>query len=196
MKTLLDASTPEQPIEAQLFEAEDKVGGTFRYRSYDNADLVSSKQLTAFSDFRFSAETPDHISLPHYVQYLEDYCTNFGLWDKINLGCRVAEITPLHSTEKGSVKRRHQVTYEERSKPGETRIFECTHVAMCTGLHVEPNLPVIPGIGNVQGDVFHSSEYKGRSQLAGKDVLILGCGETAMGAYKDLFSLYSSSMIF
>lgn len=41
---------------------EEKVGGTFRYRSYENAELVSSKQLTAFSDHRIDG--PDHISLP------------------------------------------------------------------------------------------------------------------------------------
>jgi dimethylaniline monooxygenase (N-oxide forming) len=54
-------------------------------------------------------------------------------------------------------------------------------VAVCTGLHVQPNTPSIVGIENVQGEVFHSSLYKGRAQVAGRRVLILGCGETAMG---------------
>ncbi|KAF2277101.1 uncharacterized protein EI97DRAFT_366367, partial [Westerdykella ornata] len=73
LKTLLEASTPERPIEAQLFEAEEDVGGTFQYRSYENAELVSSKQLTTFSDHRLPLSTPDHISLPQYVDYLRTY---------------------------------------------------------------------------------------------------------------------------
>lgn len=39
----------EEPV---LVEMEDDIGGTFRWRGYENAELVSSKQLTCFSDFR------------------------------------------------------------------------------------------------------------------------------------------------
>ena len=49
------------------------------------------------------------------------------------------------------------------------------------GLHVEPNVPSIPGIEYLKGEAFHSSQYKGRAQLTGHDVLIVGCGETGMG---------------
>lgn len=50
-----------------------------------------------------------------------------------------------------------------------------------TGLHVEPNVPSIPGFENLRGEAIHSSQYKGRAQLTGQDVLIMGCGETGMG---------------
>lgn len=39
----------EEPV---LVEMEEELGGTFRWRRYENAELVSSKQLTCFSDFR------------------------------------------------------------------------------------------------------------------------------------------------
>lgn len=52
-------------------------------------------------------------------------------------------------------------------------------VAICSGLHVTPAWPEIPGIENIP-ESFHSSAYKGREQLIGKRVMILGCGETAM----------------
>jgi dimethylaniline monooxygenase (N-oxide forming) len=75
------------------------------------------------------------------------------------------------------------------------RTFDCSHIAVCTGLHVEPNIPDIPGIENVQGDVFHSSLYKGRDQVAGKRVLILGCGETAMGEFIPADQNYLSNVL-
>src|SRR6266536_3877396 len=95
LKTLLENSTPSQPIEATLFEAESHIGGTFHYRSYENAELVSSKQLTTFSDYRLPLNSPDHINLPEYVKYLEGYCDEFGLWEHIRLNCRVTDISPL-----------------------------------------------------------------------------------------------------
>lgn len=39
----------DEPV---LLEQESELGGTFRWRAYENAELVSSKQLTCFSDFR------------------------------------------------------------------------------------------------------------------------------------------------
>lgn len=61
---------------------------------------------------------------------------------------------------------------------GRERIHGCYRIAIDTGLHVEPNIPRIPGTENLRGAAYHSSQYKQRSQ--GRDVLFLGCGETAM----------------
>ena len=33
---------PVDPIEVQLFESEDRVGGTFSYRNYDRAEVMST----------------------------------------------------------------------------------------------------------------------------------------------------------
>ncbi|KAH7135717.1 dimethylaniline monooxygenase [Dendryphion nanum] len=178
LKTLLEASTPEQPIEAYLFEAENDIGGTFQYRSYENAELVSSKQLTTFSDHRFPLSTPDHISLPQYVNYLKSYVDRFDLGPNIKLGCPVTNIAPLSPSL--DRKWKHRVTYIDTRLDSKEQAYECSHVAICTGLHVEPNIPSIPGIENIKGNVLHSSQYKFRSQLTGRNVLILGCGETAM----------------
>ena len=164
--------------------SEDHIGGTFHYRSYENAELVSSKQLTTFSDFRLPRDSPDHISLPEYVRYLERYCTKFDLWRHIKLKSRV---TQIDSIEDG--KWAHRVRYCTEAEDGYQtgQEYECSHIAVCTGLHVKANIPFIPGIDNFRGQAYHSSQYKGRSQLSGKNVLILGCGETAMDiAYESI----------
>lgn len=136
---------------------------------------MSSKQLTTFSDHRLPLEAPDHISLPDYVEYLRSYCDHFKLWPNIKLGCLVTSIKPLSKEDKW----RHRIVYHDRDS--KERQFDASHIAICTGLHVQPNEPPIPGIENVKGGVFHSCKYKTRSQLSNQDVLILGCGETAMG---------------
>lgn len=66
-------------------------------------------------------------------------------------------------------------------------MIHVTHVALCTGLHVIPHVPSIPGIEHIshltaggRPAVFHSYQYKSRSQLEGRRVMILGTGETGM----------------
>lgn len=46
LKTLLAASTAENPISAQLFEAEDGIGGTFKYRACEFCGM--SMSLSSF----------------------------------------------------------------------------------------------------------------------------------------------------
>ena len=65
------------------------------------------------------------------------------------------------------------------------------YVAICAGLHVTPAIPKVQGLEHIfnstnRGDsehlpaAFHSVEYKERSQLTGRRVMILGSGETGM----------------
>ncbi|TFK60658.1 FAD/NAD-P-binding domain-containing protein [Pluteus cervinus] len=191
-KTLLEASTSVYPFDPVILEQEDNLGGTFRYRSYENSQLVSSKQLTSFSDFRLPLSHPDHLTLEEYVDYLAAYAHNFGVDRRIQYGCKVINVS--RHPEGG-----HVVTYVRRSKEGkgdwdmsrEPIQVRASYVAVCSGLHVIPAVPVIPGIEHVlkrEGDgtfvkpaAYHSAEYKERSQLAGnRKVLILGTGETGM----------------
>ncbi|GAA5885224.1 hypothetical protein JCM6882_009526 [Rhodosporidiobolus microsporus] len=167
----------ENGFKCILFEAEDAVGGTFKYRGYEAAELVSSKQLTAFSDFRFPPEQGDHVSLDEFVAYLERYCGHFQLWDDINLGSKVVSIN------RGAGGKGHVVHVQTKDGEG-IKQYRSRYLTMCTGLHVIPSIPDIPGLEALRAtpgkQVLHSSEYKSRSQLTGKKVLILGTGETGM----------------
>lgn len=122
-----------------------------------------------FSDFRLPDE-PDFLSAKRYIEYLKEYCTHFNLWEHITLNTKVQSVT-RDATGK------HTVTYLSQ-KTGERGQWECDAVAVCSGLHVTPNIPQIPGMENIPLRI-HSSEFKSREQL-GKDktVLVLGSGET------------------
>ena len=152
---------------------------------------MSSKQLTCFSDFRVPLDHPDHFTLPQYVEYLRDYTRHFDFESRIKLNCRVTNISPVPSDVKGQPEfAGHIVSYTEGTSP-EIHTLHADYVAICSGLHVVPSWPTIPGIEHVLApkpaapdadsvprEVYHSSEYKDRSQLKGRRVLILGTGET------------------
>ncbi|KAG7088525.1 hypothetical protein E1B28_012508 [Marasmius oreades] len=185
-KSLLENADDHYPFDPLILEQEDGIGGTFRYRSYENANMVSSKQLTSFSDFRLPLHHHDHLTLEEYVQYLRDYCSHFRLNDRLHLNSKVVDVS--RHPDKG-----HIVKYVRRDSRGsawgnETYSIHAAYVAISTGLHVIPSIPAIPGISSHEEDkkecsiteAFHSAEYKSRSQLTGKRVMILGTGETGM----------------
>jgi len=161
------------PIEAVLFEAEDSMGGTFAHRTYEDAELVSSKQLTTFSDFRPRKDDPDFLSTDRYIEYLNDYCHHFNLWPAIKLS------SPVVSVRRHSSKR-HVLTFKDKKNNGELCEYMFDAIAVCSGLHVTPNLPAIEGIQHVPQH-FHSSDLKSKAQFGiDKTILILGSGETGM----------------
>ncbi|KAF8590464.1 FAD/NAD-P-binding domain-containing protein [Ramaria rubella] len=178
-KTLLQSVTPSFPFDPVVLEQEDDIG-------------VSSKQLTSFSDFRLPLDHPDHLTLEEYVEYLRAYIKHFDIESKINLQCKVIKVS---RDPAGG----HRVLYVRKlsgrldweTSPSS---IHAQYIVVCTGLHVIPSMPTIPGIQHVlqpiraetcdasitQPAVFHSTAYKGQEQLRDRRVMILGTGETGM----------------
>ncbi|KAF7541743.1 hypothetical protein G7Z17_g11889 [Cylindrodendrum hubeiense] len=173
LKFLVEAHNffPIPPIEARLFEAEAEVGGTFTYRVYEDAELVSSKYLTAFSDFRLPDDAPDFVTPQAYVQYLKNYATTYNLWPCIERQTKVENI------RRGVNGCGHIVAIKN---PDGCSEWSCDAVAVCSGINVTPIIPTIAGMERVP-KVLHSSQFRTRDQF-GKDtnVVVLGAGETGM----------------
>ena len=72
--------------------------------------------------------------------------------------------------------------HASRSPPatGETRSYDAVVVA--NGHHWDPRWPepAFPGSDTFEGEQIHSHPYEHESQLAGKDVVVLGMGNSAM----------------
>ncbi|OHF00066.1 dimethylaniline monooxygenase [Colletotrichum orchidophilum] len=167
-------------VEVRVFEREDGVGGVYKYKVYEEAEMVSSKYLTAFSDFRVAEDLPDFLPVEEYVRYLEGFCTKFDLWDVIETK---TDIRRVSHTGVG-----HRIFFHRLGggkaadgRTGETleNTWECDAIAVCSGLNNVPSIPSIEGLDNVR--LLHSSEVKERRQF-GSDtsVMILGAGETGM----------------
>lgn len=210
-KTLLEVSDahPDFKPVITIFEAEDDIGGTFRYRSYSNATLVSSKQLTSFSDFRLPLDHKDHLTLAEYVNYLDDYTSHFKLRSRCHFRMNTKVIKSVR-VDGGHLVRYRLLDAPPDGSADRSEVF--THLCVCSGLHVTPALPTIPGLPpTIQGDqlvdnpmgsdeavasripepihhakcaaniiTLHSSQFKDRSLYRGKRVMVLGTGETGM----------------
>lgn len=188
---------PAFDVAVDLYEQEDRVGGTFRecpvgwavvllgcscsptyndsplsrspgYRSYPTSTLVSSKQLTSYSDFRMPLSHTDHLTLYEYCDYLEAYVHYFKLPTrsrKWRMNTKVVQIRRAKEGEEGN----HILAWEDL-KTGEKGSEWYDALALCTGLHVEASVPEIPGFPPlVQGDVYGDRVTK-KSETAKGDV--------------------------
>ena len=159
------------PVDCRLYDAATTLGGVFSSKIYEDAELVSSKYLTAFSDFRLPDLLPDFLPAVRYAQYLCDYAQHFGLNRKIILGTRV---TGVRKTTPGS-----KWVIEISSETG-THEWECDAVAVCTGMHDSAVVPVLAGSEVVLNQA-HSSNIKTREDFpADGTVVVFGAGETGL----------------
>jgi lactate dehydrogenase-like 2-hydroxyacid dehydrogenase len=62
------------------------------------------------------------------------------------------------------------------------------HVVMATGVSGIPNLPDIPTLRNFDGKVLHSSQYDDGEAWKGKNVLVIGTGNSGHDIAQDLYS--------
>lgn len=136
------------------------------------AQLVSSKYLTAFSDFRLPRDAPDFVTPQAYVDYLHEYVDAFKIRGSIECQAKVVRVS------RGPEGLGHVLLI---AKPdGRQFSWTCDAVAVCCGLHCVPSIPVVPGIQRVP-KVLHSSKLKRREQLGtGTNVVVCGAGETGM----------------
>lgn len=115
---------------------------------------------------------------------------HFKFEDRVHLKCRVVGVVPIPNEKMGRGDGHFVHYYDSRESDAEPKAIRADYVAICSGLHVTPAWPDIPGIEYVLNpktptsqdaiphEVYHSSDYKGRSQLTGRSVMILGTGET------------------
>lgn len=154
-------------IPFDVLEREDEVGGNWYFGHpnssvYASTHLLSSKPLTAFTDFPMPEDYPD---FPHHHQvlaYLRAYARHFNLYEHIQFHTSVER---LEKSADG---------WDVRLSSGETRRYR--GVIIANGHHWDPNFPDFPG--GFKGDTLHTKYYKTPDVLRSKRVLVIGAGNS------------------
>ncbi|NDJ84625.1 MAG: NAD(P)-binding domain-containing protein [Chloroflexi bacterium] len=155
-------------ISCTVFEREDDIGGNWYYGKphssvYQSTHLISSKTMTAYTDYPMPASYPDYPNHRQVLAYLRDYARHFGVYDLIE----------FNST----------VTRAEREPDGNWLVtLDTGEIRRYGGLisaigHLwDPKYPDIPG--HFDGTTLHSAEYKTPAIFEGKHVLVIGAGNS------------------
>jgi cation diffusion facilitator CzcD-associated flavoprotein CzcO len=166
----------ERGIAFDCYELSDRVGGNWVFgntnkvsSSYRSLHINTSRERMEYSDFPMPKSYPDFPRHDHIAKYFDDYVDHFGFRDRIKFGTGVEHVSL-----------RADGVYEVRISTGET--LEYDDVIVCNGHHWDPRMPepAFPGSDEFEGEQIHSHYYKDESQLVGKDVVVLGMGNSAM----------------
>ncbi|GAC1611652.1 MAG: NAD(P)-binding domain-containing protein [Mycobacteriales bacterium] len=166
----------ERGIPFDCFEFSDRVGGNWVWgnsngvsASYKSLHINTSRSRMEFSDFPMPENLPNFARHDQIAKYFDDYVDHFGFRDKITFKTGVAHVQPL--TGGG---------FDVGLSTGETLRYGSVMVA--NGHHWDPRLPEpgFPGADAFTGEQIHSHAYKDEQQLAGKKVVVLGMGNSAM----------------
>jgi thioredoxin reductase len=167
----------EADIPFDCIEASDRIGGNWVFENkngmssaYEGLYINTSRDRMQYSDFPMSKTYPD---FPHHTQiakYFEDYVDHFGFRSKIQFSTLVE-----HAEETADGSWRVRVA---AASGRETRNYDWLLVA--NGHHWDPLLPDPPFPGSFDGKEMHAHHYKSKRELAGKNVVVVGMGNSAM----------------
>jgi cation diffusion facilitator CzcD-associated flavoprotein CzcO len=133
---------------------------------HETLTMVTSKHTSAFADFPMPAHFPDY---PHWWQtheYLRSYADYHGLTPHIQFGTTVTWANP------------QEPGWSVTLSTGTFRYY--SGVIAAPGTTWRPTLPTWPGQERFRGQIVHSCLYKAPAQLAGRRVLVVGAGASAV----------------
>src|SRR3954466_929547 len=166
----------ERGFDVTAYEKSDRVGGNWVWgnrngmsSAYRSLHINTSRERMEYSDFPMPKSYPDFPHHTHIAKYFDDYVDHFGFRDRIRFGTGVEHVS-----------RREDGVFEVSISTGEP--VECEAVIVANGHHWDPRWPepAFPGSDTFAGEQIHSHHYKDESQLVGKDVVVVGMGNSAM----------------
>ena len=158
----------QKNIPCEVIEREDAVGGNWYFGKpnssvYKSTHLLSSKPMTAYTDYPMPEDDPDYLRHDQVVAYLRDYARHFGVTEHIQF-----------NTSFEQCERDDDGLWLVTLDNGETRRYK--GLIICNGHHWHPNMPNFPGEFN--GTILHTKQYKTPDVLRGKRVLVVGAGNS------------------
>jgi dimethylaniline monooxygenase (N-oxide forming) len=164
----------QRGIPFDCYECGERIGGNWVFgntngmsAAYRGLHINSSKRRMQFSDFPMPADYPDY---PHHTQvadYFDSYVDHFGFRDHISLNTTVEHVT-----------RRSDGGFDVRLNSGHIRRYDA--VAVANGHHWDPRWPEPEFPGHFDGVQMHAHDYVDNTNLAGKNVVVVGLGNSAM----------------
>lgn len=171
------------------FEKGSMVGGLWRIdndnggaAAYETLHLNSSRPLTQYPSYPMPEDWPDYPSHRLIAQYFQDFADRFGLTERVTFNTPVERVEPLSGPGSPG-----DDGWSVTTKKG-TRTYR--YVLVSNGHHSEPKIPDFPG--EFTGASLHAHEYLEPEAFQGKDVLVVGVGNSGMDIACDATKLARS----
>lgn len=135
----------------------------------------------AFSDFPMPPDYPPYARHDQVAAYFEQYVDHFGFRDRITFD---TEVIAVERTERASRTLDEGLAPDgwrvTTSGPDGQRTREYAAVIVANGHHWDPRWPEPAYPGDFAGEQIHAHDYRGAEQLQGRDVVVVGSGNSAL----------------
>ena len=156
-------------VRAVVLEKSDSVGASWR-RHYDRLHLHTTRKLSGLPGLPMPRSFGRWVSRDDVIRYLEKYTEFHEL--EIVTGVEVSRVEAVGSDWVLHATGGRQLTGRA--------------VVVATGFNHTPRLPEWPGSEAYTGELLHAGEYRNAAPYAGKDVLVVGVGNTGAEIAVDL----------
>ncbi|MFF4011030.1 flavin-containing monooxygenase [Streptomyces sp. NPDC001717] len=178
-------------VRAVVVEKSDEVGASWR-RHYERLHLHTTRRLSALPGLAMPRRFGRWVSRDDVVRYLEKYAEFHEL--EVVTGVEVTRIERAAdadgNTDTGTGT--GTGTPADGDHDGFTlhatggRVLAASAVVVATGFNHTPALPDWPGRDAYTGELVHAADYRNAEPYAGRDVLVVGVGNTGAEIAVDL----------
>ncbi|MFB7779427.1 flavin-containing monooxygenase [Streptomyces bauhiniae] len=158
-------------VRAVVLEKSDRVGASWR-RHYDRLRLHTTRRLSALPGLAIPRRFGRWVARDDVVRYLEKYAEHHEL--EIVTG---VEVFRVEKAADGAGWLLHASGGRELTGAA---------VVVATGHNHTPRLPEWPGAEGYEGELLHASSYRNPKPYEGRDVLVVGVGNTGAEIAVDL----------
>jgi monooxygenase len=157
-----------------LLEARDAIGGTWDLFRYPGIRSDSDMYTLGYS-FRPWTEPKAIADGPAILSYVRETARDYGVDRRIRFNHRVVRAEWSTADARWTVE-------AERSDTGESVRLTCGFLFMCSGYYRydQGYVPEIPGSDRFRGPLVHPQEWDEDIDYAGKRVVVIGSGATAV----------------
>jgi len=167
----------ERGVPFDCFEKGSDIGGLWRYENdnamasaYASLHVNTSRKTAQYASYPMPADYPD---FPHHTQmlaYLEDYAEHFALRHRIRFRADVTRVEPVDAGWE----------IQWREADGAPLSERYAAVLIASGHHWDPRRLDPPLTGTFAGEEINSHSYRAAEGLEGRNVLVVGIGDSAM----------------
>ncbi|GAA5036286.1 NAD(P)/FAD-dependent oxidoreductase [Terrabacter aeriphilus] len=165
------AALRQRGLHAVVLERSDGVGSSWRAH-YDRLHLHTPRELSGLPGLAIPREMGRWVARDDVVRYLELYADHHDLDVRLRTGVSRVDPTPDG--------RSWTVTLEDGTG------LTAPYAVVATGFNHTPREPDVPGLADYTGEVALARHYRNGAAHAGRDVLVVGTGNTGTELAVDL----------
>ncbi|KAM3356792.1 putative indole-3-pyruvate monooxygenase YUCCA3 [Capsicum galapagoense] len=170
------AGLKQQGVPFVILDRANCIASLWQNRTYDRLKLHLPRQFCELPYFPFPKNFPEYPTKYQFINYLESYAKNFEIKPRFNESV-------------------HSAKYDESCglwrvktvcRDGSITEYICRWLVVATGENAEKVVPEFEGLEDFGGHVMHACDYKTGETYQGKNVLVVGCGNSGMEVSLDL----------